>query len=42
MRILSPKNAKAKKNCEQIMNKCVQGGIIADIVKQFDLLDGFQ
>jgi len=42
MRILSPKNAKAKKVCEQIMNKCIQGGIIADIVKDFDLIEGFQ
>jgi hypothetical protein len=40
MRIFSPENEKAKEECERLLNKCIKGGIISDIVKEYDGLKG--
>jgi len=40
MRIFSPKNEKAKEECERLLNKCIKGGIISEVVKEYDGLKG--
>jgi len=40
MRIFSPKNEKAKEECERLLNKCIKGGIISEVVKEYDGIKG--
>ena len=33
-------NEKAKEECERLLNKCIKGGIISEIVKEYDSIKG--
>ena len=37
--IFSPKNEKAKEECERLFNKCIKGGIITEIVQEYDSIN---
>ena len=37
--IFSPKNEKAKEECERLLNKCIKGGIITEVVEEYDSIN---